>query len=89
MQLEPESHFLFLPPPRCLWGDGKKSLNPKKHILNASNHVHVLSWWTETGRARSYIVFKVTQGVMGRGAIWLVAIVSTDVSGVVCGASLR
>lgn len=31
--LEPESHFLFLPPPRCLWGDGKKSLNPKEHTL--------------------------------------------------------
>lgn len=34
-------------------------------------------------------MFKVTQGVTGRGEIWLVGIVATDVSGAVCGASLR
>lgn len=79
----------ILSPPRCLWGDGKKSLTPKKHTLNTSSHVHVLSSWTGTGRVRSHAVFKVTWGVTGRGEFWLVVIVSTDVSGGVCGASLH
>lgn len=36
-------------PPRCRWGDGKKSQNPRKHTLNSANHGHVFSWRTERG----------------------------------------